>query len=383
MIKKSLLTSVPLLLTTLSAPLAAAGLQWQAHNASGLGVAYAGAAAVADDATTVFFNPAGMTRLAANELSVGVAGLRTRTRFTDQSGLSSGGDAGGWNSLAHGAATWRLSPQLALGLGLAQPVLLDTQYRADWLGRQQAIRSEVDGRQLTAALAYQVSDKLSLGFGVDQQRLDARLTQQGLAFKGDDTAWGWHAGAMVALSPAMRLGIAYRAAPDHVFSGRLDDGRSASARLRLPDSLSFSVWQQLSPQWEAMGDLTYTRWDDFRQLRVVDRNSGQAVAGGSQHDNAWRVAWGAAYRLDAQTKLKFGIAYDRAPVNSRTRSLRMPDSDRLWLSLGGQWQFGAASRLDVGYAYLYMKDAPVAQGVAVGKYENSAHLVGIQYSVGY
>ena len=83
------------------------------------------------------------------------------------------------------------------------------------------------------------------------------------------------------------------------------------------------------------------------------------------------------------TKLKFGVAYGRSPVGSSNRPVQMPDSDRLWLSLGGQWKLGRASLVDVGYAYRYMRDAKINDGAAVGKYENGAHVLGVQYTVGF
>ena len=82
-------------------------------------------------------------------------------------------------------------------------------------------------------------------------------------------------------------------------------------------------------------------------------------------------------------KYKFGIAYDRTPVQDGDRSPRVPDNDRLWLSLGAQWNAGKAGKVDVGYSYLYVKDPSIQQGSLNGRYDAHAHIVGLQYSVGF
>ncbi|HXE39419.1 MAG TPA: outer membrane protein transport protein, partial [Azonexus sp.] len=105
------------------------------------------------------------------------------------------------------------------------------------------------------------------------------------------------------------------------------------------------------------------------------------------YDNSWRFAWGAAYQANDALKLKFGIAYDRTPVSDNDRSARVPDNDRVWFSIGGQWNTGRLGKLDAGYSYLYVKDPSIEQTKAGntlrGRYDVSAHIVGVQYSVGF
>jgi len=67
----------------------------------------------------------------------------------------------------------------------------------------------------------------------------------------------------------------------------------------------------------------------------------------------------------------------------------VPDNNRIWFSLGGQYNAGKIGKIDIGYAYLYLKDPSIAQsklnGLSTlrGRYDDSAHVLGVQYSVGF
>ena len=394
--KKMTLRTVPaLLLAIFSGAASAAAFQLWEQNASGLATAYAGSAAVADNASTVFFNPAGMTQLKAGHLSVGVTGVGPSYKFNNQGSTTTGGnggDAGSWAAVPNAYMSWQLTPNLFLGLGISAPFGLATEYKdANWVGRVQAIKSEIKTVNYNPSLAYRVNDKVSLGFGVNYQTMDAELTSAGSQLKGADAAWGWNAGALFTLSQAMRIGVSYRSALSYTLEGNATTSVSSTpvrADVKLPDTFILSVWQQVSDNWEAMGDLSYTRWNTLQSLNVISRNSGtQLTSETFNYDNSWRFAWGAAYKSSDALKLKFGIAYDRTPVNNADRSARVPDNDRIWFTLGGQWNAGKAGKVDLGYAYLYVKDPSIEQTKGAntlrGSYDASAQVLGLQYSLGF
>lgn len=397
--KTMTMRSLPALLAlAFSSAASAAAFQLWEQNASGLGLAYAGSAAIADNAGTVFFNPAGLTQLSGIQLSAGIAGVRPSYRFANQGstggllGSGNGGDAGGWGGVPNVYLAARLAPNWSLGLGISVPFGLATEYDANWLGRAQAIKSEIRTVNYNPSLAYRLNDTVSLGLGINYQTIDAEMTSYTPAglyrVKGDDAAWGWNAGALFTLSPAMRLGLSYRSAIDYRLSGTRSLGASsaaATADVKLPDTFILSVWQQVSDRWEAMGDWSYTRWSTIDKLQI--RGSFGTDVEPFNYGNSWRIAWGAAYKANDAVKLKFGIAYDRTPVQDGFRTARVPDNDRLWLSLGGRWNAGAYGVVDLGYSYLYARDPGIEQsklGTTLrGKYDASAHVLGIQYSVGF
>lgn len=380
-----------LLLAAFSGAASAAAFQLWEQNASGLGNAYAGSAAVADNASTVFFNPAGMTQLPGLRLSAGAVGVRANYEFSNNGSTGVGGDggnAGRWIAAPNAYASWQLTPDLFLGFGISTPFGMNTKYEdSNWIGRTQALKSEIQTVNYNPSIAYRVNDKVSLGLGLNYQTIDSEFTRAGLQLKTDDAAWGWNAGALFTLSPAMRVGVSYRSAMDYSLQGSASGATPIQANMKLPDTFILSVWQQVSDRWEAMGDLSYTRWGSLKSVNFVNRSTGALVAAEAfDYDNSWRLAWGAAYKASDSVKLKFGVAYERSPVNYGTRSARLPDNDRVWLSLGGQWNTGVYGRFDAGYAYLYLKDADMDQtsGTSLrGSYDASVHILGMQYSVGF
>lgn len=389
-----------LLLAAFSCAASASAFQLWEQNASGLGTAYAGSAAVADNASTVFFNPAGMTQLNGVQLSVGVSGIGPRFEFNNEgsSGLlgtgGNGGNAGGWAAVPNAYFSWQLTPSWYLGFGVSAPFGLSTEYNSNWIGANQSLKSEIKTINYNPSLAYKLNDKVSFGFGVNYQTIDAEMsnsTPVGLyRLKGDDSAWGWNAGVLFTLSPSMRVGASYRSAVDYKVEGTRNLGatsRAATADLKLPDTFILSIWQQVSDRWEAMGDLSYTNWSTLDKLKI-NSSAGTDVEAFNYKDS-WRFAWGAAYRATEATKLKFGIAYDTTPTTNNDRSARVPDNDRVWFSVGGQWNLGAMGKFDLGYSYLYLKDPSIKQsklgGASTlrGRYDDSAHIVGLQYSLGF
>lgn len=402
-----------LMLVAFSGTAAAAAFQLWEQNASGLGTAYAGSAAVADNASTIFFNPAGMTKLQGVQVSAGVAAIGPSFELKNGSATLAGapltggnsGDAGGWAAVPNAYLSWKLAPQWSVGIGLSAPFGLSTKYDdSAWIGRFHSLKSEIKTVNVNPSVAYQLSDRVALGFGVNYQKIDAEmtsLTPLGTVsqLKGDDAAWGWNAGALFTLSPAMRVGVSYRSAIDYKVEGNQTVGVTvipAYAKIKLPDTFILSVWQQVSDRWEAMGDLSYTNWSTVGTLNVISKASGAPLPAPNPerfgYKDSWRFAYGAAYKASDAWKVKFGIAYDRTPTTNADRSARVPDNNRIWLSLGGQWKPSKDSALDFGYAYLYLKDPEINQvknfggantAILRGKYEDSAHILGIQYSQGF
>ncbi|UCV15465.1 OmpP1/FadL family transporter [Quatrionicoccus australiensis] len=385
--KKMTLRTVPaLLLIAFSGAASASAFQLWEQNASGLGTAYAGSAAVADNASTIFFNPAGMTQLSGFQFSAGVNGVKPSYKFRSGAGGSNdGGDAGSWAAVPNGYLSWQVAPDWTLGFGISAPFGLSTEYKDNnWVGRFESLKSEIKTVNYNPSVAYRVNDKVSLGFGLNYQTIDAELTTAASRLKGSDSALGWNVGALFTLSPAMRVGASYRSAIKYTLEGDAAGAGPVRADLKLPDTFILSVWQQVSDRWEAMGDVSYTRWNSLKSLDVYNRDTGALITSETfNYKNAWRLAWGAAYLLNDTTKLKFGIAYDKTPVRDADRSARVPDNSRLWLSLGAQWNAGAHGKVDVGYSYLHVKDPSINQGLLVGRYDASGHVVGAQYSVGF
>lgn len=358
-----------LLVAAFAGSVSAAGLQAWEQSASGIGVSHAGSAAIADNAGTIYYNPAGMTLLPGRHVSLGMAGVRPNIEFRDGSG-----NAGQWTTLPNAYLSWQVADRWFAGLGMSSPFRLATEYDRGWAGSAIALKSDIKSANFNPSLAYRLGDKVSLGLGIDYQRLDVELTSAtpGARFRADDSAWGWNAGALFTLSPAMRVGVSYRSAMNH----SLKDG-SVSEGLKLPDVFILSVWQQLSERWEAMGDLSYTNWSTVRGFRPA------GAAAPFAYKDSWRFAWGAAYKASDTWKARFGIGYERSPAADGDASIRLPEDHRLSLSVGGQWKPARNAAVDFGYAYQYQRDPSADQAGLRGRYDTGGHVLGIQYSQGF
>ena len=140
-----------------------------------------------------------------------------------------------------------------------------------------------------------------------------------------------------------------------------------------------------------LGDVSRTGWSSIPQVDIINTTSGALQQTlDTNYRNTWRVALGANYQYNDAFKLKFGVAYDQTPVKGAdTRLTSLPDNNRVWLSMGGQYRFSKASVLDVGVAYLYLRDPSISnnqttstpsRGLVSGTYSGNVWVIGTQYS---
>jgi long-chain fatty acid transport protein len=106
-----------------------------------------------------------------------------------------------------------------------------------------------------------------------------------------------------------------------------------------------------------------------------------------------RRHWG-NYRPNEAWTLRAGLAYDQTPTQDLYRTPRVPDSDRTWLSIGGQYKVSPQGRIDFAYAHIWMKDAAVnlsgppavtaaqaaGRGRLVGDSNNKIDILSVQYT---
>ena len=375
----------------------ASAFQLMEQNASGLGNAYAGQAASAQDASTIFFNPAGMTRLAGKNAVGALHLIIPRAEFTNTGSTTAplqtrlggnGGDAGDPALVPNQYFSWQVMPELFVGLGITVPFGLKTEYDPSWVGRFHAVKSELKTLNINPSIAYKISDELSVGAGISYQRAEATLSNsvnysaaaggalganaEGLAtVKGHDGAWGYNVGVMLALSPSTRLGASYRSATDYNIRGDATFvNRPASlaaaipngpvtAEVKLPATATVALFHRVNRQWDLLADVSWTGWDSLQTLNIR-RTSGALLSTTPLNwDNTWRVGLGVNYHQNAAWTWRFGVAYDQSPVPDEDRTPRIPDNDRFWLAVGAQYRLSRALAFDVGYAHIFVKNSNV------------------------
>lgn len=371
----------------------AGGFQLMEQNASHLGTAYAGAASSAENASTIYHNPAGLTYLPGLQLSLGGALISTHAKFKS-GGVSSGGDAGVTALIPNAYIAWQASQRLSLGLGISVPFGLSTDYDRGWVGQEHALKTSIATLNVNPSVAYKLDDQWSVGGGLNYQTINASMDNMlgngaYSKLKGDDSSWGWNAGVIYQVSPSMRLGASYRSAIQHTLVGETNTGTPVKADLKMPGTFIWSVYQQLSDRWEMMADVARVQWSTVQRFDVYNRNTGALMLSDPYgYKNTWRFSWGSAYQYSGQTKIKFGLALDETPTNNVDRSPRLPDSNRVWLSMGVQYKLPQAGVVDLGYTYVYIRDPKIAHFSSSaaaspylrGEYDASAHILGAQYS---
>jgi long-chain fatty acid transport protein len=396
MFKQSMLSwSVASALLVMSGAASASGFALIEQSASGMGNAFAGGSASAEDASTVFFNPAGMSRLSGNQAVVAVHAITPSAKYTSSAGVPSGGDAGGTSIVPNAYLTMDIKPGLKAGLGLNAPFGLQTEYPAGWAGQNQALKSRLDTINLNPSISYQMNEALSIGAGLDYQHISGELSNYGgpvlgtSVVKGTDNAWGYNLGALYNVDAKTRLGVAYRSAVSYTLHGTVTTSLPfangpVSLAIKLPDTLSFSVVHQMSDTYEVMADVTWTGWSSFKQVNVVN-SSGATVSNTIENwKDTMRYSVGATHQYNEQWKARAGLAYDQSPVPDANRTARIPDNNRTWLALGGQYKPNQGSAVDFGYAHLFVKDSsinsPTPAPAVVGTYKNKVDILSVQYT---
>ena len=392
----------------------AAGFALIEHSASGMGNAYAGGAAIAGDASTVYFNPAGMTRLTRQQMSAAIHYIDIKFDFADDGSTTAGGepltgadsDGGAVVVVPNVYYVRPLTPALVFGVGVNVPYGLETHYDDDWVGRYHAVKSELVTVNINPGLGWRVDDKLSVGGGISLQYAEATFSsvvdigafctdlgnvddcdalfdfqpQQDDGFgeqTGDSWGWGFNIGLIYALTDHSRLGLAYRSQVEHELEGEADftmpGGLAAvltsdvftdvdvSASTTLPETVSLSYYHELSPRLAVMADWTWTRWSRFDELRIEYDNPDQPDTVTTQEWNdSSRYSIGVSYVLNRQWLLRGGVALDESPIpDAQHRTPRVPGNDRRWLAFGAGYTVSDDLSFDVGYAHLFIADTKI------------------------
>lgn len=404
------------------------------NSASGMGSAYASGGAAAEDASTIWFNPASMTLLEGQNIAGALNIILPSADFSNNgSTFADGTDLTGPDANSNIPAlipalyySVQIDERWFAGFSINAPFGLVTRYDDDWAGRYHAVESDLKTVNFNPAVAYKIDEHWSVGGGVSLQLLDITLTSavdfgallgdpgsaDGFAeMTGDnygDLAFGWNVGVLYAFNENTRLSLAYRSAIDQHVEGEADFTVPASAApivstgaftdtkisadVTLPASASLSAFHNYG-RFDLMADLTWTQWSTFEELRIKYDNPDQPDSVTTEdYQDQWRIAVGGRYRYSDMLLLRAGTAYDQKAVKNRyRRTPRIPDNDRFWLSVGAGYVINELADIDVAYSHLFVPETkientfessiPELNHTLKGEYDSNVDILSVQLTM--
>ncbi|CAA6697398.1 MULTISPECIES: OmpP1/FadL family transporter [unclassified Lentimonas] len=397
----------------------AAGLWLYETGTEDLGLATAGRAATASDASIAAGNPAGMPLLKESGLVATSQILYINSRFDTEEASFGGGDGGNAGGLVpSGGISYahKYNDDLWFGISFGSYFGLGLDYGDDWAGRYYVTEAELLTVVLNPSVGYQVNEWLSVGGGIDivystlDQRaavnnvLDPTFGDGELKLKDDDIDWGYNLGIMIQLSEKTRLGLTYRSEVDIEFNdvaelsnigplleGALGDliGSKASLDMKIPNNLLLSGFHQLNDDWAIMANIGWQEWSEFgKQELSINSTTATSFTKDLNYDDTWHFALGTQYQINPKLRYSCGISHDTSPADKSNRSPDLP-FDRVWRFANGinyQWK----ENISIGLAYEYMDlgsaeidiDGGPVRGDLKGEYDiNAVHFFAANFNM--
>jgi len=359
----------------------AAGFMIRENSAESIATVYAGNASRADDVSTVFNNPAGMSWIQGSQVEVGSAVVFPSIQFKGNATVlgspipgdnsRNGGPSAG---IPHLYGMFDLTDNLKAGIAVTVPFGNTIDYAPTWSGRYVNTKTAAITADINPNISYRINDRLSVAGGASLQYLKIELTSaipQFLIFgptapdgnyklKEDGWSWGFNFGALAEPWDGTRVGLTYRSEIHHHTKGQLSFNANpliglvsgpSTTDLDLPASVGASITQQITPDFSLSSDIQYTQWDVFKQ--VVAKSANPPFTFVENYRNSWMVSVGGVYRLNDTWSLRGGVGIDQSPTTDRYRDTGVPDKSRVMVGTGFAYHFSGATSLELGYAHYF------------------------------
>lgn len=390
----------------------AGGISLYEFGSPDVGLAAAGYAARAQDAATVFTNPAGMSRLEKSQVLGGLQALYGSVEFSPSPATTvAGGDGGnavGWIPGGSAFIVQKLNQDWSVGFGVLSYFGLAESYDDNWVGRYYVKKSALMGLTLTPAVSYRVNNWLSVGAGLNMMYgyIDSEIAINNAGearpdgqLKYDDNRWGYGAnlGILVEPMPGTRFGLTYlsevkldfSAVPE--FSGlgpalqALLNSRGLTTSdmdlsMTVPQMVMLSAYHEINPKWAVMGNVGWQNWSRFGQVDVgIHSSNPTSLTMDNDYNDTWHVALGAQYRHSPAWTFSCGVAYDSSAVDDDKRSVVLPMGEVWKFALGAQYAVTPSLTLGAAYELVWGGDMSVNQergplaGRVAGDYSDTSY----------
>lgn len=402
----------------------AAGFQLAEFSATGLGRAYAGEAAMADNASAQWRNPAMLTYLEGTQVSVGAIYVNPNLDVEGDVDFYGNNIPASSDDFAHDAIvpnfylSHQYNDEFAVGLALGTNYGMETELGNGFAASHFGNEASVTTMEANLNAAYKLNDAVSIGggvryilgegsFGATTPTNNALSLPQDTTLKymeGDDTAWGWQVGTAWQINSNHRIGFAYKSEVELKLQGHAEGigfgfgtqlpqtHDNGYMYLTLPATAELASFHQITEQLALHASFNWTDWSSFEKLEAHLDTAGTHMVKVENWEDNYRFALGATYQLQPKLALRTGIAYDTSAVSDKNRTITIPETDRTWLSIGATYDWTKDFSLDAGFTYIIAKDAPIKEsrgydsddtaeqvaGQFVGETTGNVWLIGLQ-----
>ncbi len=384
----------------------AGGFAVREQSSSLIGMAFAGAA-TGIDLSSAYWNAAAFSNAAPGITTESHFALITAKTELDGRVVNDGvtGSAGAIvtgtaNALNNGAPTsteidrpavvassyaaYRISDKLVLGVSSGAPFGLSSEPDdSDYTGRQHGLNASMLTFNITPTVSYEVMNGVNIAAGIQLQYMNLGFKFQGQPGTGtevdvsDEIGVGFTLGIMLKPAEGTAIGVGFRSKVEHNLEGELrQPGQrptEASADFETPEILTVSISQALASNIRVHASYEWTNWSRFDTFNVrgtapldlvASLSGGTIPAEDRSLSGPWEdghfVSGGLEYDMNEQLTLRTGVAWERSPIRTpEARLLQVPDTDRVWLSLGASYQFSEMTTFDFGYTHIFFKDGDI------------------------
>ena len=299
-------------------------------------------------------------------------------------------------AIPYAAGSYQVNDRVWLGLAINAPYGLATEANYTSASQIYGRGSEVVSIAVSPTIGVQVNDWLAVGASVQGQYFDGDLTAANTPFPGspgneltsDGFALGFSLGVTLKPREGTEIGIGYRSAirqrteGDLILEGPLGLLPAGTYGIRtaldLPDSISVGVRQKLGDRFTLLLQYEYTNWSRFDAFPVYFTSGPGAGTTFTTlaflYDDAHYFAVGGEYRWSENLTLAAGVGFQKSPINDTVRTVRLPDSDAVWLSAGAKYAVNSRFSIEFAYAHVF----PASTRVDVSGPQNPAYL-GLPY----
>lgn len=364
----------------------ASGLYLYEMGTDDVGLAAAGNAARAQDASTIATNPAGMTQLQGDVLTLGAQALYGDMHYQlqDQDRKSPSDAIVGWFPGASTFYSHSIDERLKVGLGLYGNFGLSLDF-GDWAGGALMQNSTLVGLTLQPTIAYQLNEQWSLGgginanYGIFSVEGDSSLGSVSI----DDTDWAssFKIGTLYQPQEKFRIGLTYSSQTKYKFSDEALSGQlPLSGTVIAPQQLMSSILYTLSDDLNLLADLGWQDWSAMNNNKVwlgaYEKPATDLI------EDTWHLAFGLQKQLSNQIILNTGIAYDSSIYKDQNNStLGMPSGEAYRLGIGTSYMMDTPNTLGAAFEAAFMDGSSVADSRLAGHYKDSTlYFFAVNYS---